>query len=174
MKRTSSPLPEDYIKREFETYRKAFAAGNEWGLADALTLCKEYPSVPLPSWALDVLRERHADAYHGAYKRSAKWKKQYQQDMIDFDRAETVRECVEHGTPWKVVYENASKMLEGIVSSGKPDAIEKSYKRFKRRMKKNPFRYYIPRSIRQRDTGRRWTKEHSEWFMKTFPEGRYK
>jgi len=27
-----------------------------------------------------VLRERHADAYHGAYKRSAKWKKQYQQD----------------------------------------------------------------------------------------------
>jgi hypothetical protein len=139
-----------------------------------MTLCKEYPSVPLPSWALDVLRERHADAYHGAYKRSAKWKRQYQQDMIDFDRAETVQACVEHGTLWKVVYEVASKMLEGTDASGKPDAIEKSYKRFKRRMKKDPFRYYIPHSIRQRDTGRRWTKEHSEWFMKTFPEGRYK
>jgi len=71
MKKTPSPLPEDYIQREFETYRKAFAVGNEWGLADAMTLCKEYPSVPLPSWAVDVLRERHADAYHGAYKRSA-------------------------------------------------------------------------------------------------------
>lgn len=172
-----SPLPDDYIRREFETYRKAFEAGNEWGLADAMTLCKEYPSVALPSWALNTLRERHADAYNGAYKRSAKWKKQYQADMIDFGRGETVLMLIDKGkyaTPWKVVYDVASKMLEGTPDAGKPEAIKKSYLRYKRRMEKYPWRYYIPRSIRQRDRGRRWTKEHSEWFMKTFPEGRYK
>jgi hypothetical protein len=167
-------LPDDYIQREFETYRKAFEAGNEWGLADAMTLCKEYPTVPLPSWALNALQERHADAYHGAYKRSAKWKRQYQQDMIDFGRADIVKDCIEHGTPWKVVYEIASKMLEGCPDAGNPDAIEKSYKRFTRRMKSDPWRYYIPRSIRQKDSGKRATKEYLEWFMKTFPDGQYK
>ena len=169
----STKLPEDYIQREFKTFQKAFEAGNEWGLADALTFCKEY-SLLIPPWALDAILARHADTYHGAYKRTGNWKRRFRQDMIDFARAGTVQECREHGTPWKVVYEIASKMLEGTDCAGKPDAIEKSYKRFMRRMKTEPWRYYIPHSVRGPDSGKRATKEYSEWFMKTFPEGRYK
>jgi hypothetical protein len=169
-----SKIPDDYITRELDTFRKAFEAGNEWGLADAMTFCKNH-SVPLPSWALEAILARHADAYHGTYKRTGKWKRQFRQDMIDFGRAETVQECREHGTLWKVVYEIASKMLEGTGCAGKPDAIEKSYKRFCKRMKTEPWRYYIPQATRQIPrTDKQMTKEYSEWFTKTFPEGRYK
>ena len=139
----------------------------------ALTFCKDY-SVQLPSWALDAALARHADAYHGEYRRTGNWKRQFQQDMKDFARAETVQECREHRTPWKVVYEVASKMLEGTECGGKPDTIGKSYKRFLQRMETEPWRYYIPHSVRGPDSGKRMTKEYLEWFMTTFPEGRYK
>lgn len=179
MTKKESSLPEDYIQRELETFHKAFAAGNEWGFADALTFCKEH-SVQLPSWALDTIRTRHADAYHGAYKRTGNWKRRFQQDMIDFMRAETVQECREHGTPWKVVYEVAARMLEGTDCYGKPDTIKKSYGNFKNTMKTEPWRYYIPHSMppsmrkRLGFAGIIRTKEYLEWFMKTFPEGRYR
>ena len=54
---------------------------------------------------------RHADADHGAYKRTGNWKLQFQRDMIALMRAETVQDRREHGTPWKAGYEVASMML---------------------------------------------------------------
>lgn len=96
--------------------RKRFKAVNGWGLADALTFCKDN-AIHLPSRASDTIRTRHADTYHGAYKRTGNWKLEFQQDMIELMRAETVEDCREHGKPWKAVYEVASKMLEGTGSA---------------------------------------------------------
>ena len=167
MKSTSSPLP-DYIQRDLETFRKAFAAGNEAGLFDALVFCKR-EKLTLPDWALDASIIRQREYIFGETKRHAKWQRQFRQDMIDMGRAEMVKDCRDHGAPWKAVYDAASRMIGGTEDEGKPDAIEKSYKRFTRTMKSNPWRYYIPRFIRLKERRTRHDPEYDKWFEKTFP-----
>lgn len=160
-------------QRELDAFHRAFAARNEAGLFDALVYCKR-EKLEVPEWALDAVITRQREFIFGETKRHANWLRRFKQDMIDFDRAETVRECREHGAPWKVVFEIASRMLEGTENEGGPDAIAKSYKRFKHTLKTAPLRYYLPRFIRFKERRKPLTREYSEWFMKTFPGGKYK
>jgi hypothetical protein len=172
MTKQTTKRPDDYIQRELESFQKVFKAENEVGVWDALRFCKDHSVLP-PPWLFDALIVRERAVLFGEYKRHGKWIKQFKQDMIDFERAEAVTECREHGAPWKVVYETAARMLEWsrTGAQGKPDAIAKSYKRFQQRMKTDPCRYYIPRYIRQKETKPATSlKEWGEWFEKTFPE----
>ena len=168
MKRTPSPLPEDHTQRELESFRQAFAAGNEAGLYDALVFCKRY-ALTLPEWALDASIVRQREFIYGQTKRHAKWQRQFRQDMIDMARAEMVQECRERRAPWREAFECASRMLAGTENEGGPDAMEKSYKRYVRTMKNNPLRYYVPQFIRRKERRASFDPAHAEWLDKKFP-----
>ena len=71
--------------------------------------------------------------------------------MIDMERAETVEQCRELEIPWRDVYAAAAAILNGTRATGGEDAMEASYKRYRRRSKKEPYRYHILRSIRPVD-----------------------
>ena len=168
MTRTSSPLPENYARRELELFHRVFAVGNEAGLYDALRFCQE-GSVPVPPWALEASIIRQREYIFGEDKRHAKWLRQHKQDMIDMGRAEMVQELRGHGTKGMKVYEYAARFLAGTEYEGGPDAMEKSHKRFTRTMKSDPFRYYVPRFIRLKERPRPINPEHLKWLDKKFP-----
>ena len=145
----------EFVKRELEAKQRAYKAGNLGALQDALILCAEH-NVTIPQWLAialfdmgkDAMRgEKHSGTHEGKGRHS-KWLQQYKDDMIDFERAEIVMECLEHGIDWDGVYLAAEAILQGGWAEGGPDAIEKSYKRFKKRSKENPYRYHIVRSVR--------------------------
>ena len=150
----------DWLNRQLAAKQRAFSNGNLGALKDAVFYCSKYQH-PLPNWANVALLELLSDLHSGdpnkakANKAKAKqrgrhtrWIRQYQQDMIDMERAETVTECREKGNiAWADVYEAASAILEGSVSEGSAATIEKSYKRYKIRSEAEPYRYHVLRSI---------------------------
>lgn len=137
-------------EREIERSRKAYEAGNLAGLYDMLCLC-EALKMPLPEWALGAVTQYFGDFLCDSLDkkrgRNSKWKTQYRQDMTDCTRAETVRDCSEHSVPWDHVYYATSLILAGTFAAGAEHAIEASYKRYVKRSKQNPFRYYESKFI---------------------------
>jgi hypothetical protein len=142
-----SPKPREYdIDQNLQAMQKVFEAGNEAGLYDALCLCDEH-SVPLPAWAMKAVIERQREVLRGDYKRRARWRRQFLQDMTDYTRAEYVARAREEGVPWKNVFDEVSGSLKGTHCEGRPDAVAKSCKRFKRNLHANPHRFYVPRYL---------------------------
>lgn len=136
---------------ELELKRKTFEAGNEGALYDALKLCQD-SRVTLPDWLfqalLGVLRERWIPSASKRRGRRARWLEGYKQDRIDSLRADTVLDALNHGIRWIDVYAVASSILEGTEAGSTPDGIEKSYKRYKRRLRKDPYRYHELRYVK--------------------------
>jgi hypothetical protein len=159
---------DDLHRQDLESSRKAFAAGNEAGLYDALVYCKR-EKLSLPEWALDATIVRQRDYLFGESKRHAKWLRQFKTDMIDMDRAEMVMECRERKAPWRETYKAASQMLKGTEVEGGPAAIKKSYLKFIRTMKTNPYRYYISKFVHLKERHRLPDPEHIKWLDKKFP-----
>ena len=174
--KTSQKLPAGYVhreleslnRRELESFRKAFKAGNEAGLYDALIYCRRN-KISLPEWALDAAIIRQREFIFGENKRHANWLRLFKNDMIDMDRAEMVMECRKRKAPWREAYQAASQMLKGTEVEGGPHAMKSSYKRYKCRMKTNPFRYYVPRFIRLQERRAPLDPEHIKWLDKKFP-----
>lgn len=138
---------------ELELCQKAYEAGNLAGLYDILQLCGRIGK-PLPEWALKAITiffgDFLTDSLDKKRGRHSKWKTQYRQDMVDHRRAEAVQDCSEHSVSWDDggVYLAASEILSGTFAVGEKHAIEKSYKRYTKRSKQNPFRYYRSKFIK--------------------------
>lgn len=71
--------------------------------------------------------------------------------MVDYWRAEEVAYVRNINVPWKHAYTAAAAILEGTPATGSDDAIEKSYKRYKKRSQTQPYRYHILRDVRLPD-----------------------
>jgi len=173
MKKDHPPKPpDDSTHRKLDVMRRAFEAGNEAGLYDVLVYCKQN-SLALPAWALDAAIIRQREYIFGDNKRHAKWLRQFKQDMIDFNRAWNVVECRRRKAPWREAYPTASQMLKGTESEGSPDTMESSYKRYKRTVKTNPFRYYIPQFIQLKEyramLDSKNIKSLTKWLDRKFP-----
>lgn len=132
------------IEQELHFLQKVFADGNEAALLDMLCMCREH-SIPLPTWALAAVIERQREYILGDNKRHAKWLSRFRQDQIDLARAKVVQGFLHDGADYKNVFELAAAFLEKTACPGGKDAVEKSYKRFKKVQKKSPSRYYTPR-----------------------------
>jgi hypothetical protein len=155
--KTPSPLPDDSKRRgleffhqsELKLFHRVFAVGNECGLYDAICYCREYEAT-LPKWALDVIRIRQNELMFGGKnlnKRHDAWRRRFEDDMADRMRFETVEQCLDHGVQQKVVFDVASRALAGTLGEGKPSTMREAYRRFVKRQKENPLRYYIPRYL---------------------------
>lgn len=153
-----------WIDREVESCRKAFEQGVLGALKDVLYYCNEYQK-PLPQWAVSglhsVLNARITGTGKNKRGRNAKWETQYKQDMIDFARANTVQDCIEHGIKWLDVYAVVKELLDGTFASGSENTIAKSYKRYRQRSEKEPFRYKTLKTI-SFDIHQRLTPERLE------------
>lgn len=141
---------EQLVDQDLQLCKWAFEGGNFGGLQDAVLICEKH-FLPLPEWANKAMYALIRDnVYKNIPKtigRHSKWIKQYKQDMIDFIRADTVSDCIEHAIKWDDVYGVASEFLKGSFAEGSESAIEKSYKRYRQRVKENPERYVILRTI---------------------------
>jgi hypothetical protein len=153
----SSPWEiEDLIGSGFEACQLSYETGNYGALMDALVLCSE-KKIPLPEWLALALIDLVKSAAKGfpSMRRGNlfRWEARIKHDLIDMKRSETVMELRESGVFWSDVYGHASEILEKTESwaAGGEEAIQKSYKRFKRNVKLNPGRYYLPESIKLRD-----------------------
>ena len=149
---------EKLAERELNTREKAFNSGNLGALKDAVALCHEY-KIPLPNWvavglhdALNVLITDDKDEF----KRWAKWRREYRQDMLDYAVYEDVKDAREHGASWQdgEIYAIAaainSKVLEED-GGAKANTIEKTYKKVNARMSENPFRYFQLKTVKLRN-----------------------
>jgi len=153
------------IDKDLLSCKRAFEKGNLGALRDVLYYCGKYKK-PLPEWATLALFNIHEDSIRRAMPtkkgRNAAWIKQHSQDMKDLVRAETVEDCLKHGIKWVDVYSAAHSILEGTPDGGSEDTIEKTYKRYKQRSKKEPGRYKILKTIRTHDTGIPFTPRRQE------------
>ena len=129
-----------FLEQKIATCERAWHAGSFPALMDVIALCKRY-SRPLPQWAADGALKALAERYEGAggEKRGclASLKNEHRQRYIHYSRWDAVRELRDRRREladrceptWDAVYENASKVLQGTVAAGGPDAVKKSYKR---------------------------------------------
>jgi hypothetical protein len=131
--------PEEWVKRQLGFFRKAFDAGNLGALLDAVILSTSAAG-PLPPWIAKGLIEIFRTALRQS-RDGRKWLRRYRQDLIDSKRMSMVEAAREHGFAWKDAYEEASRQLRGTLSAGSENAVERSYKRFKKNSAENPFRY---------------------------------
>jgi len=158
---------ERVLQRRLCLCQKAFEAGNLGVLQDALMLCCKYKR-HLPEWLGIALQQLTRDSLLGISSRKgqgrhARWLTQYKSDQIDFARADTVQECVDHNIRWVDAYYAASLSLQDTFAEGNEDAIEKSYKRYNRRIKKEPMRYKVLSCVRfQKDLMQPYTPERAE------------
>jgi hypothetical protein len=119
--------------------RFAHDAGHYGALADAVEYCRVGGAIP--EWlAGDIKRAIMLAAT------SSGWLKARRRDMRDFTRASDVMDAHESGRwglRWHDAYEFASKHLSGTDAEGSPGTMERSYKLVQRRMKTEPWRYYL-------------------------------
>ncbi len=155
----------EFVNKRIDDCKSAFENGNLGALLDTLYYCGEY-NKPLPEWTtlalLDFVKQYLTGTLPKKPGRHAKWIKQYKADMIDLERAFNVQDCIEHGIKWDDVYGAVQEILKGTIYAGSEDAIEKSYKRFIRRNKQNPFRYQILKMVRPHDSGIPLTAERTK------------
>lgn len=136
---------EDWGNEQHAVLERLYRNGALPALIEAIAIsgrCR----IPIPKCAVKgivtVLDEVITGDLEGRMGRHTNWLKQYEQDMIDLERAETVEKLREHGVKWKYVYETASQLLEGTESRGAAGTIETAYKRFRKREKTSPWRYH--------------------------------
>jgi hypothetical protein len=135
---TWSPPKEldEHVERQLDACRTAFEAGNIAGLMDAIQICLRQ-SRPLPRWAPCVKKDSPGVNPSGSRRGHFSRGKLHIQDMIDLARYDTVIDCREHGIKHDELFDVASRILRGNRAAGAPDAIEASYERVKRGMKRN-------------------------------------
>ena len=158
----------DFYEKELASCEKAYKAGNLGAIAEALKIC-EIINRPLPEWVNQGYMElfKWATGVKGKYK---KWLRQYRQDMIDFERADTVAWCreidAETDRPraeWVDIEAMASRILEGTFAECRDDAVTKSYKKFKKESERSPGRYYLlTKAFQQKYTDMPYTRERGE------------
>lgn len=150
---------DEYIERELNNLKEAYGNGCEGALQDALLICYKYQKRP-PNWMFEALAIQGVKYLKGVKSKERQnksgrprredtpWLERRKKDMIDYERAETVRECREHGFSWEDACEAASKILIGSYAAGGRDAMENSYKSCQKGMRENPSRYIILKTIR--------------------------
>ncbi|MBW7996794.1 MAG: hypothetical protein FVQ81_09570 [Candidatus Glassbacteria bacterium] len=160
---------EEFFKYELEILERAFNAGNEGALFEAIMFCFSDNSygkistadflddqgVILPRWVVEAMVVRQfrymMDLASTGTGRNAKWASRFRQDMIDYARYDAVLELREHfylKVKWDDVYDRASELLADTSAAGASDTIRGSYFRVRRRMKKNPLRYKVFKYLR--------------------------
>jgi hypothetical protein len=150
-KHVSPKDDEDALIHELDSCRRAFEHGNLGAILEALILCagpdkSRFPgqwakgSRPLPEWLnlalVDFVKDRLRRRSRGR-----SWLDQYDQDMIDFARYNSVLEVRDHGIRWEDAYDIASELLSGSRAEGAPETIRESYRRVTNRSKTAPLRY---------------------------------
>ena len=154
-------------ERRHETLENLYnKGGSVAALIEAIGVSREC-KIPVPVWAMaaivTILDEIVRNSFAARMGRNASWLKQYHQDMIDYERFETIQELREHGVKWKHVYESASQISTDRESHGTAATMEKAYKRFKRRIRTTPWRYYIFSIYKlPRAGGRPFNKTHQK------------
>lgn len=162
--------PDRLLQRRLKSYQKAFGAGNLGAVLDALNLCCKHKR-HLPEWLGIAVQQLTRDSLLGASSRKgqgrhARWLTQYKSDQIDQVRAEIVQDCVDHNIRWVDAYYAASLSLQDTFAEGNEDAIESSYKRYKRRIKREPMRYIVLSCVRfQKDLMQPYTPERAEMWQ---------
>ena len=155
------------LQLRLDRAERAFQSGVQGALYDALQLCGEL-HVALPAWVQnalsDVLFARLTNQKEpNARGRCARWFQRYKQDIIDLTRFYKIEDALDHGIRWIDVYFAVSLLLQGTEAGGSAYTIEASYKRFKRRQRNDPNRYYTLRYLRYDPAPMRpWTADCRE------------
>jgi hypothetical protein len=150
----------DTYERELQACRRAYeTAGRLDALGQAVIVCHELAR-PLPPWLVRDLVE--ALSSRVTYRK---------QDLVDFIRYDAVDDAREHRLTLERAFEFASLLLEPTDARGSPDAMKKSYYTVRRRMRREPGRYFrtpaMTRSLRQYHA----PDPHVTRVIAQFPEG---
>ena len=142
----------DPVARNLEAARRAFEAGNQFGLIDAVIYCNELadhvPGLCLPRWALSALAKEYVaqlrgEKLHERMGRHASILEEHKRRHVDYSRFEAVEGAREHGFSRSDAFEKAVELCEGAPDEAETDAIRKSYFKVKRLMKSNPGNFYL-------------------------------
>jgi len=143
------------VDKVLEHLQKVYESGNFVGLYDAVAL-SIHLNRPLPQWAgngaLDTFVEFIKPDTNKKRGRHSHWLTKYKEDLIDYIRADTVKLHREHyGVLSELVFEAALLTLctdnPGAAKAESAGAIKKSYERYLKRVKENPYRYYWSRCL---------------------------
>jgi len=115
---------------------RAVAEGNNSAVAHGVFVCHVLQK-PLPDWLFSAVLKLLPNADNMARSKLNRRR----QDMIDMTRYTRVIGARERGIGWVDVFNEVSRELHGTWSAAGPDAIERSYKNFKRRFKTQSGRY---------------------------------
>jgi hypothetical protein len=141
--------------RQFEAYRRAVAKGNITALLAALELCTDRRRIAfgealqsVPNWLLiETLKTLRPAVVNGSLGqrgkgRHARWSAKATDDQADLLRAHEVLIARERGVRGDRAFEKASKELEGTFAYASAKNVEKAFKRFQKRRKTEPERYF--------------------------------
>lgn len=147
--KSSEEQKKAFLFRELISAQKAYEGGNIGVLFDVWAFCEDFSLSP-PFWVREGFENSHLEKMSGGSKGKKGQRNlmnRYLSDMRDYERYETVLESREHGTRWLEAYDEASEVLEATFSKGSPGTMQAAYRRVKKRLKENPYRYWVVSKI---------------------------
>ena len=136
----------EWGERQHESLERLYREGSLIALMEALYISSKC-QIPWPAWAtkgmVTILDELVNNNIKSRLGRHAKRIKQYHQDMIDWERYDTIQKLIENDVKWKDVYKSASQLLAETEAYGSANTMKKAYQRFKRRERETPWRYHV-------------------------------
>ena len=108
--------------------------------------------VPIPRWvlmgALRIVGETLSTHRAKGRGRHARWRQQYIQDWVDYDRWGQVEALHRNqDAAYGLCFEWLSDLAEGTAIAGSPDKIRGSWLRVRKTMKRDPDHYYLCRFV---------------------------
>ena len=141
---------DDWLEKELYSLQGAYQAGCLGALNDVLFYCNNH-SAALPDWAAKELHLQMKAVFKGDKEYLNKWSawsRRYKKDIQDYGLYEAVQQAREHGAEWDDVYDIAASIEHNRVNTSQKETVKKAYKRVLARLKVEPFRYKILRSVR--------------------------
>jgi hypothetical protein len=131
------------LDAELKRQRRAFEYGCLGALLDSIHLCFSYKR-RMPDWVFGGLGTLFMRSFMDKQSELSRWLRAHQKDRVDYARYFVVKVLRESDPPvkWEDCWAKASDGLRGTVSAGSSRSVQESYKRVKRQMRTQPFRYY--------------------------------
>lgn len=133
--------------------RRAYEAGDIGAALYALSTCRSYKH-PIPAWLfvvlVDCLCEYLLKQSRGRMGRQARWIEKYRQDFADYLSYQTVSELRQSKIKGDKAYHRAVEILRKDYpnqSGWSFNSVVNGCLRFRRRVKKDPYRYFTAASL---------------------------
>lgn len=159
-----------FISKEIAIKERAYNSGCLGALGDVVEFCNRM-DVPLPDWAAKEVLRSLAMLAEGNTKPWKSWWRRYKKDMKDYEVYEEMGRAREQGAEWKDIYDITASIVDNRITETRTEGVKKAYKRTKKRMEEEPYRYHLLRTFKPKEIPRQSSPQLWCWIGRVIESG---